>query len=69
MTLAPPAAILPAAWLGYAPHAKGGFAVRVCAWCSSKAEAERLAAPLPVTHSCCPACYQRQLAELLGEST
>ena len=58
---------LPKAWLGYSPCKGGGFAVRVCAWCSDKAEAERLARPLPITHTICPACYARQLAQLKVE--
>ena len=58
----------PAAFMGYA-CGPAGIMVRVCAWhgADAKLEAETWAAPLPVTHSCCPQCAQRLMAEVTGE--
>lgn len=50
---------LPAAWLGYRPHAKHFCAVAICAWCPDKGRAETLARPFPVTHGICPACARK----------
>ncbi len=49
-----------AAWMGYAPGHNGGFAVRVCAWCRDKADAEAvaIAGNLPMTHGICPRCLK-----------
>jgi hypothetical protein len=60
-TLAP----LPVAWIGYART----DTVRVCAWCPDKMAADKLALAqgFRVTHQICPVCYNKQLAELLGE--
>ena len=54
------------AFLGYKAM-KPGFAVIVCSWCPDAAEATAWAAPLPVTHSCCPQCAQRLMREVTGE--
>ena len=60
-TLAP----MPQAWMGYAAP----DTIRVCAWCPDKSAADRLAREqhFKATHSMCVTCYQKQLAELLGE--
>jgi hypothetical protein len=57
--------VLPAAWLGYRPHAKQFCAVAVCAWCPDKARAETLARPFPVTHGICPACFDSRNKKLI----
>lgn len=57
---------LPVAWMGYAAP----DTIRICAWCSDKVTADRLAREqhFKVTHGMCVACYQKQLSALLGES-
>ena len=58
---------IPKGVIGYAKNPSGGFMVRICAWCDTGKGATRWAAPLPVTHTLCPECYQKQMAQLLGE--
>ena len=53
--------------MGYANMREKGFALRVCSWCPTAKQGTAWAAPLPVTHGICPACYQRQMGGFLGE--
>jgi hypothetical protein len=63
----PPTDQLPAAWMGYASDSKKFCAVRVCCYCPDKAEAEKLAHPLPVSHGICPACYAAQSKAIIPD--
>lgn len=57
------------AFLGF-KIAHGTLLIRVCSSCPGRAEVEAFAArepAVPVTHGLCPACYQKAMAELLGE--
>jgi hypothetical protein len=65
--MTPPPTGFPEAVIGYAAM-RPGFAVRVCSYHPSGVrEAEKWAEPLPVTHGCCEACYQRTLRAMMGE--
>jgi hypothetical protein len=61
---------MPPAFLGY-KLSHGSLLIRVCASCPGRAEVEAFARaepPVPVTHGICPACYQKAMAEVLGEA-
>ena len=63
---------MPRAFIGYGFSGKTGAYIRCCSTCPDKAQLEAWAArgpaPLPVTHGICPACYQTQMARLMGEA-
>lgn len=61
---------LPAAWMGYAPPSEGRTCVSICSYCPDTAQANALAKSenLAATHGICVKCYQKQMAEILGES-
>ena len=57
------------AFLGF-KFSHGTLLIRVCSSCPGRAEVEAFAArepAVPVTHGLCPACYEKAMAELLGE--
>lgn len=61
---------LPDAWIGLKVDKDWNWTVRVCAYCPSKKEADQEAARLnlPVTHTICPSCYNKQMIEWIGGS-
>ncbi len=62
---------VPPAFVGYAPHPKGGFRVKVCEH-HGEAETRRAtlwAHPLEVVRTICPQCAQSRMARLLGEGS
>lgn len=64
---------MPSAWMGYAPRKMAGSpraCVRICAWCPDREQAEALAEAhgYDTTHGLCPACKQKEMAKLTGET-
>ena len=58
--------VMPAAWLGYSPSPRfKRLTVRICARCPDRPVAEKLARDLgaDVTHTWCPGCAKKVLAE------
>jgi hypothetical protein len=68
------AAGMPQSFVGYGLDLSRnglGLYVKVCAWCPDKSEMDQWAAQkaLKTSHTACPKCYQKQIAELTGDKT
>ena len=64
--------VYPKAWIGLVNLSTPKvvcYGVRLCSWCPDIAKAEAMAKKenLTVSHGLCPSCYDKQIAQLLGE--